>query len=153
MKENSWLSLRTPEPTSLSRSTAFNKHNVSEFFSKLREVYEKHSIKADRIWNIDETEVKNVHKPEKIIALKGTKQIAERGTTVPVCGGINAAGNHIPPYFIFPRVNWQPRMLNGAPPRSDGTASVSGWITGPLFLKFMHHFVRFCNPRDDEKSF
>ena len=117
----------------------------------MREVYEKHSIKADRIWNIDETEVKNVHKPEKIIALKGTKQIAERGTTVPVCGGINAAGNHIPPYFIFPRVNWQPRMLNGAPPGSDGTASVSGWMTGPLFLKFMHHFVRFCNPRDDEK--
>ena len=76
---------------------------------------------------------------------------AERGTKVTVCGGINAAGNHNPLYFIFPRVDCQPRMLNGAPPGSDGTASVSGWMIGPLFLKFMHHFVRFCNPRDDEK--
>ena len=58
-----------------------------------------------------ETGVTTVHKPDRIIGRRGTKQIgvitsAERGTLITVVGTISASGNSIPPHFIFPRVKF-----------------------------------------------
>lgn len=66
-----------------------------------------------------------VHRPLKVINGKGVKQIGkitseERGQLVTLCAAINATGNHMPPYIIFPRVNWQDRMLGGSPPGTAG---------------------------------
>ncbi|KAK4024002.1 hypothetical protein OUZ56_009393 [Daphnia magna] len=41
---------------------------------------------------------------------------------------VSATGNSIPPFFIFPRANFKPHMLNGAPLGSKGTANKSGWM-------------------------
>ena len=40
MKRHSALSLRKPEACSLSRTTAFNKHNIAAFLEKLKNVYD-----------------------------------------------------------------------------------------------------------------
>lgn len=76
--------MREPEPTSLSRTTSFNKHNVSEFFSNLRTVLENHKFQSKDIWNLDKTGVQTVQRPSKIEAEKGARQVgkttsAERG--------------------------------------------------------------------------
>ncbi|KAB0794133.1 hypothetical protein PPYR_13753 [Photinus pyralis] len=131
MDRNSCLSLRNPEPTSLARSTAFNKHTVSTFFAKLKTVIEKHGFTPENIWNLDETGVTTVHRPSKIIGPKGAKQVAkvtsgERGQLVTVCSAVNACGNHVPPFLILPIVNWQDRMLQGAPPGSAGSHCLLG---------------------------
>ena len=70
----------------------------------------------DQIWNLDETGVTTVQRPSKILAEKGTKQVGsvvsqERGTLVTLWCAVNAIGNSIPPYFVFPRVNVQDHWL------------------------------------------
>lgn len=51
-----------------------------------------------------------MQRPCKVVAQRGAKQVGavvsqERGSLVTICCGINDVGNHIPHYFIFPRVN------------------------------------------------
>lgn len=156
MARNNSLSLRTPEATSLSRSTAFNKHTVAEFFKLLREVMVRHSFEPSAIYNCDETGVQTSHKPRKIIAKKGQKQVAkvtsaERGTTVTICCAVNATGNSVPPFFIFPRQNVQEYMTVGAPPGSLAVAHASGWMTEENFEKYLTHFIKFAKCSLDNK--
>lgn len=67
--------------------TSFNRHNVSEFFTNLSQVYKQYKFGCQDIWNIDETGVTTVQRPDKIIASKAIKQVGaatsgERGSLV-----------------------------------------------------------------------
>lgn len=57
------ISIKTPETTSLSRATSFNKTNIDHFFSKLASLMDKHKFPPSRIWNVDERTT--VQKPRK----------------------------------------------------------------------------------------
>jgi len=82
----------------------------------------------------------------RVVAPTGAKQVgaiasAERGQTVTLCCAVNAAGQALPPMFIFPRVYFKDNFIRDGPPRCIGTAHPSGWMTGDGFLRFMKHFV------------
>jgi len=105
------IAIRTPEATSVQHMTNFNKFTVNSFFNNLENAL-KRGFGPESIWNIDETGVTTVQRPCRVIARKGAKQVGsvvsqERGTLVTVCCGVNATGNHIPPFFVFPRVKVQ----------------------------------------------
>ena len=151
-RHNDRISIRTPEATSIQRMTNFNKHNVDSFFTNLDDAL-KRGFGPESIWNIDETGVTTVQRPTKVLAEKGARKIGsvvsqERGTLVTVCCGINALGNHIPPFFVFPRVNVQLHWKLSAPPGSEmvGHPKATGWMTNENFIQYLHHFVKHAKP-------
>ncbi|XP_072400177.1 uncharacterized protein [Diabrotica undecimpunctata] len=98
-----------------------------------------------RNYNLDETATTTVHKPKKVLASKGSKQVSkytsgERGVLVTTCCIVSASGNSLPPAMIFPRKNFRKHMISGAPPGTLGLATNNGWMNGEAFVKVMEHF-------------
>ena len=112
----------------------------------------RYNFTSEAIFNLDESDITTAHKPDKVLAPTGLKQVGqvtsgERGILITMLACINAAGkkNSVPPLFVFPRVNFKNVMLTGAPVGSIGAANKSGWITGDIFLTFLHHFIKHTN--------
>jgi hypothetical protein len=105
------LALGTPEATSLMRATGFNKPQVDRFYGLLLKLQEQFGFQASEIYNADETGVSAVHKNDKVLSVKGKKQVgkltsAERGRNVTVMFSMNATAHFTPPMFIFPTKKW-----------------------------------------------
>ena len=154
------LSVRQPEATSLGRATAFNAHNVSLFYSNFSDVMSRHQFPPNRIFNIDETGCSTVQNHAKVIARQGTHQVGsvtsgERGRTVTMVGGINAAGGTIPPMFIFSlsRITSHLETIVGAnaPPMSKCSCFPTEWTTEELFLSYLHHFKDYIQCSTENK--
>lgn len=156
LKRNPTVSIRQSEATSISRAMNFNPAYVKLFMDKYESVMLKHKFEAQHIYNLDETGITTVQNTEKVVALKGKKQIGaitsgEHGTLVTMCLAINASGNFIPPMFIFPRVNYKNVFVRGGPTGCIGAANKSGWMQGEEFLTFMKHFANYVRPSVDRK--
>ncbi|XP_031328879.1 tigger transposable element-derived protein 6-like [Photinus pyralis] len=153
MQRNPILSVRRPQATSLARAMNFNKPNVEKFYRNLAELLDRWKFRPENMYNIDETGVTTSQKPHKVLAEKGTKQVGaitsqERGTLVTVCLAVNAIGNAVPPFFVFPRKNFHQHFLRNGPTGCSGSANKSGWMQEEDFLLFMQHFKKFAKPNE-----
>ena len=87
---------------------------------------------------MDETGISTVQNPGKVVTSTGKKQVGstssqERGELTTMCCAINASGNHLSPFYIFPRVFMKGRFMNGCVPGSKGIAAKSGYMNSDIF--------------------
>ncbi|KAI2644308.1 MFS-type transporter clz9 [Labeo rohita] len=146
LKRHPLLSIRTPEPASPAKTSAFNRSHVEVFYSKLKTLTERHGFRPEDMWIMDEMGVTTAQRPDRVLARKGLKQTGvtspDRGPLVSVACVVSAAGRVLPPYFVFPRVQFREHFLSGAPAGSSGGAHLSGWMREEQFVDFLQHFVR-----------
>lgn len=158
MKRHRNISLRTPHSISIQRVKGFNKESVDAFYSQLDALYNEHQYPLERIWNMDETGFPTVPcHVQKLLAETGSKHVgcmssAERGTNVSCALAVNAAGQCIPPFFIFPRANMQSIFMATAQSSSAGEANASGYMQQAEFYKFMVHFVKYSHASKDKPT-
>lgn len=150
------ISLRVPEATSAARAQAFNKPQIERFFQLLDRTIEEFGFTPERIFNMDESGLSTVQKPQRVFATKGRKQVgaitsAERGTHTTVVCSMNPIGSYVPPTLIFARKRFKQELIDDAPTGTLGLCQESGWMTGPLFLIWLKHFAKFTNASMDHK--
>ena len=94
--------------------------------------------------------------PSRVVARRGVKQVGamtsgERGTLVSVAYAVQALGNSIPPFFVFPRKNFKEHFVQSGPLGSAGSANKSGWMQEEDFLHFLGHFARHTKVSPEKK--
>ena len=151
------LSIRQTEPTSLARTTGFNKVQVDRFFQLLRKIISDCNIAPNKIFSMDETGISTVQKSSKIIAQKEVKQVgkissAERGKTVTAICCVNSIGCYIPPIFIFSRKRLAPALMSDDTPQgAKGFTPDSEWRDGKRFYKWSVHFQDYVRASLEKK--
>jgi len=104
------------------------------------------------IFNCDETGISVVHKPGKVIAELGRRNVyavtsAERGKSHTVLSCVSASGYVLPPMMIYPRKKSVPdRMKEGSIPGTLFKNSESGWINGELYIEWFKFFLQHIPP-------
>ena len=122
----------------------------------LKKILIKYNLKEapSRIYNVDEKGLTTEHKPPKIVTSSFYKAQAITGgkssiTTVIGCG--NAAGQQVPPFFVFAGKRMLDGLLDGATPGASGTVTDNGWSNTEVFNKYMQeHLVKFLPQRSAE---
>jgi hypothetical protein len=129
-------------------------HNLEGDLNVCAQVREKFYFEAQNIYNCDETGCTTVQKCPKVVASKHCCQVgqvtsAERETLVTVCFAVNAIGNVLPPFFIFPRVKYNPVFVENGPAGSDGDSYPSGWMTAQKLCQVYEtlHKIFLCIKR------
>lgn len=157
LARNGTLSIREPEATSINRAVGFNKAQVDNFFEIWRSLLESIGpIDGDRIWNMDESGLTVVHKPGRIVAKKGQKQVGkvtsgEKGKTVTIICSMSASGRYLAPFMIYPRKKMNEHLLVGCPPGTVGVVTDSGWTDSKVFVQWLNHFVDAVKPTPAKK--
>jgi len=102
------------------RAQKANPTVVYDHFKKLRNVVDRNSLTADKIYNMDETGFNIIPRLQKVLAAKNSRQVHKIANVdthehVSVCTTISADGSYIPPLFIFKGSRVVANLLQGAP--------------------------------------
>lgn len=64
-----------PQAINIARATSFIKTNIAVFFDNYKGVWSKYTLDAKDMWNVNETGIMTVYKPDRVIARRGKKQM------------------------------------------------------------------------------
>lgn len=101
------LTFHTPQPFSYCRALCSNEETIGNFFSKLGAIYGKLDLftKPKQVFNVDEKGVSIAHKPGKVLAELGQRNVyalmsAEKGKTHTVLMCVSKWFLHSTPYDL-----------------------------------------------------
>ncbi|XP_060563977.1 jerky protein-like [Ruditapes philippinarum] len=146
------ISSRTETDLELKRSKV-TKQKTDEWYNRFKDfLIDKELINLPgRIWNADEVGFNMGANKSKVIG-PARRDLAvphitsgKQRLTVMFCG--NAAGQMLPPYFVYPEP--KPRgynPLSGALEGADIAYTQKGWMNNITFGKFIDHFDKFAGP-------
>ncbi|XP_033725586.1 uncharacterized protein LOC117315461 [Pecten maximus] len=150
------VSLRSPTPLNNVRARMLNLEVTRKYFHSLNQTLISLNLhqKPKAIWNIDETNVSLTHKPSKVLAELGQRNVPGRvgncrdGVTVLAC--INAAGEDIPPLVIVKGLTEKALRAYNVSESPNGTKFTyqkKAWMEDVLGVQwFENHFLKHCGP-------
>ena len=138
------------------------REEVSKYFDLLENTLKDNYLfdKPGNIFNVDESGLQLNNKPDKVIAMKGSKDVhvltsGEKGETVTLVACCNAEGNFLPPYCIFKGVNKKQEYGDGLPAswfenfqRKENRLTLMqtySWIGCRIILPQESQLVKFCS--------
>ncbi|KAJ8873277.1 hypothetical protein PR048_026911 [Dryococelus australis] len=137
-----------PESLSLTRARRMNKADVTTFFEIFENLLNEKNLFGDpaRIHNADVTGRQLNNRPEKILSVKGKRNVMSvtakgRGETATVLACVSATGVFLPPFVVFKVKNVKQEFRNNLPPGSVVFMNDSSYIIIEHFRKFLEHFV------------
>lgn len=147
LKRNN-LSLRSQVALSNVRSRMLNKTVTKKYFEELSATLNELKLTEcpDRIWNMDETSVSLTHKPTKVLAAKGTRNVPGRvgncRESITMLACISAAGTDVPPMVVVKGKT--KKSLNAyntidAPFGTRWTYQTKGWMEESLGAEWFNH--------------
>ena len=127
---------------------------ITDLFGKLGAIYGRLNLisKPMQVYNCDETGVSVVHKPGKVVAELGRRNVyaitsGEKGKTHTVLSCASASGFVLPPMMIYPRKQLPPaNFCEGAIAHTLFVSSSNGWINSDLFLQWFEFFLQHIPP-------
>lgn len=152
-KRHPQLTVRAPEKLAYARAIAVNQEIIDHYYDLLEATLSQNRIlnKPMQIFNCDESGFPLEHKPEKVIALKGMRQInthtSGEKAQITVLACASACGYVMPPMVIYDRKNLKQQLTTGEVPGTIYGLSDKGWIDTELFEQwFDHHFLHYAPP-------
>ena len=148
------LTICTPQSLSYCRAISANEEVVSDLFGKVGALYGKLNLfsKPMQVFNADETGITIVHKPSRVFAELGRRNVysitsAERGKTHTVMACVSASGYVLPPMMVYPRKRAVPENMKvGAVANTLFKSSENGWINSIIYLEWLKFFVQNIPP-------
>ena len=153
MERHPNLTLRTPQPPSYNRAVCANLSTINDYFAKLGAIYARLNIstKAMQVYNMDKCGITIVHKPGKVVAELGRKNVwsitsAEKGKPHTLLCCVSAPGQALPPFMIYPHKRMADKLKEGCVPGTEFACSDNGWVTQELYLQWFKFFVANIPP-------
>ena len=78
--------------------------------------------------------------PPKVVCrpeAKAQAATSPRSANITIISGVNALGNFILPYYVFPGKRWSSSLLDGAPAGATRTMSDKGWSNSAVFEEYL----------------
>ena len=150
LSRNPELKVKKPRPLDIIRAKSLTEQTVTNYFNNLKEILDKYKLleKPHLIYNIDETGLSPEHVPRRVIGPRNliTPAITSpRGATTTLIAACSAAGQHIPPFFVFKGKRRSPDLMKGQLPGSDYRMSETGWSNSHIFqVCILYIFCCMC---------
>jgi len=107
LKNHKDLQLLKPRKLNFAQAKCASAAAISKYYKELSTVLTQNNLhdKPHLIFNVDETGCSTEHNPSKILGERSTNPqsiTSPRSSNVTLIGCGNAAGNFVPPYYVFP---------------------------------------------------